>query len=286
MPKRNERRNFINDDLRVYDIKDSRPQLNYPEYNPAFPELPGVLLFIARCKSGKSLTVANMLNRDEMLAGVFEKIYIISPTIKIDRNAQLYEREEVEDLYELRDDVENVDEIITNIISHQEKFDIKDPDNLPPRVLVVFDDISGYLSANSVTANFFSRYRHWNCSIICSNQNIRTLPSVVRTNATAVFLASCSSTLEREKILAEWGEFYARHEPGFVMDTRSKRKTFQKMASMWDDAVKHKYNFLYLRLDAEPPRAFQFGADGMFEYDINTGEEDPDNLLTEEVETE
>ena len=36
------------------------------------------------------------------------------------------------------------------------------------------------------------------------------------------------------------------------------------------DAVKHKYNFLYLRLDAEPPRAFQFGADGMFEYDINT----------------
>ena len=181
MPKGNKQRNFANDDLRVYEIKDSRPQLDYPAYNPSFPELPGVLLFIARCKSGKSLTIANLLNRDEMLAGVFEKIYIISPTIKIDRNAQLYERDEVEDLYELRDDVENVDEIITSIIEHQEKFDIKDPDNLPPRVMVVFDDISGYLGANSVTA--FD---------ICSVHAMHDLPSAAPYLPASVWCAELS----------------------------------------------------------------------------------------------
>ena len=43
---------------------------------------------------------------------------------------------------------------------------------------------------------------------------------------------------------------------------------------------------MYLKLDDVKPRAFQISSLGMFEYDIGTGQEDPDNLLTEEIETE
>ena len=273
MSKKNKgKRDFTRDDMAVYEVKDERPELPLPrELNPALPDVPGILLFIMKCKSGKSNFIANMLNREEFYEGIFEKIYIVSPTVKIDKSTQLYFREEVEDLYEIRDDVENVDEIIQGIIQHQEQFDVNDPENLPPRICLVLDDISGFLNRNSLVAHIFSRYRHYNLTIILSNQTIKTLPTVCRSMATAVFLSSCFSTIERQKILDEWAEYYGGAE---------------RMMEMWNDAVKERFNYLYLKLEDVKPRAFQIGSLGLFEYDIGTGTEDPDNLLTEEIETE
>ena len=39
--------------------------------------------------------IANLLNRAEYYEGIFEKIIIVSPTVKIDKWSQLYFREEV-----------------------------------------------------------------------------------------------------------------------------------------------------------------------------------------------
>ena len=89
--------------------------------------------------------------------------------------------------------------------------------------------------------------------------------------ATAVFLFSCYSTVEREKILEEWAKFYGNKH---------------KMIAMWNDAVKERFNYLYLKLDDVKPRAFQIGSLGLYEFDVQTGRERPDNLLTEEEETE
>ena len=264
--------NFHNSDMKIYEVKDERPQLPLPRpLNPNLPDIPGILLFIMKCKSGKTNFIANLLNREEYFEGLFEKIYIISPTVKIDKSSQLYFREEVEDLYEIRDDVENVNEIIGSIIKHQEEFDVNDPDNLPPRICLVLDDISGALKRNALVSHIFSRYRHYNMTIILSNQTIKTLPTVCRSMATAVFLSSCYSTIEKEKMLEEWAEYYGGPE---------------RMTELWDDAVRHRFNYLYLKLDDVQPRAFQIGSLGLFEYDVHTGREDPDNLLTPEVETE
>ena len=69
--------------MAVYEVKDERPNIPLPrEVNPALPEVPGILLFIMKCKSGKSNFIANMLNREEFYEGIFEKIYIVSPTVK------------------------------------------------------------------------------------------------------------------------------------------------------------------------------------------------------------
>jgi len=84
--------------------------------------------------------------------------------VKIDKSSQLYFREEVEDLYEIHDDVENVNEIIQSIIERQEEFDVNDPDNLPPRLCLVLDHISGALKRDALVAHIFSRYRHYNLS--------------------------------------------------------------------------------------------------------------------------
>ena len=89
--------------------------------------------------------------------------------------------------------------------------------------------------------------------------------------ATAVFLSSCFSTIERQKILDEWAEYYGGEE---------------RMMEMWTDAVCERFNYLYLKLEDVKPRAFQIGSLGLFEYDIGTGTEDHDNLFTGEIETD
>ena len=118
----------------------------------------------------------------------------------------MYFREEVEDLCEIHDDVESVNEIIQFITERQEEFDVNDPDNLPPRLCLVLDDISGALKRDARAAHSFSGYRHFNLPIFLSNQTIKTLPTVCRSMATAVFLCSCYFTVEREKILGERAE--------------------------------------------------------------------------------
>ena len=80
-----------------------------------------------KSENGKSNTVANMLNREEYDEEIFQKIIIVSPTVKIDKSIQLYFCEEVEDLYKIHDDVENVNEIVRSIIERQEEFDVNDP---------------------------------------------------------------------------------------------------------------------------------------------------------------
>ena len=76
---------------------------------------------------------------------------------------------------------------------------------------------------------------------------------------------------QNEKILDEWTEFYGGKD---------------KMVAIWDDAVTERFNYLYLKLDDVKPRAFQIGSLGLDEFDVRAGREQPDNLLTEEVETE
>ena len=149
MPQHNE--DYSTQDMAIYEVKDERPQLPLPrELNPALPDIPGVFLFLMKCKSGKSNMIFNLLSREEYYADIFDKVVIISPTVKIDKSSQHYFREETEDLYEIHDDVENTDDIIESIIQHQEEFDINDPDNLPPRICLLLDDISGALNRNSL----------------------------------------------------------------------------------------------------------------------------------------
>ena len=52
------------------------------------------------------------------------------------------------------------------------------------------------------------------------------------------------------------------------------------------DAVQERFNYLYLKLDDVKSRAFQIGSLGLYEFDMRTVRERPDNLFTEEVETE
>jgi len=84
MPQsKNKKPDFSHADMTVYEVKDERPSLPLPRpINPVLPDIPGILLFLMKCKSGKSNMIANLLNREEYFADIFDKIIIVSPTVK------------------------------------------------------------------------------------------------------------------------------------------------------------------------------------------------------------
>lgn len=237
--------------LTVMEVKDTLPKIPHPRpIDPRLPDVPGVVLLIMKVKSGKSNLLVNLLLGENYYGGnppIFDMIYIVSPTVKIDKSSQPFLREELEDRVVIFDDMDRIDSFLADLLAYQESFDIKDPDNLPPSVALVFDDISGFLRRNKQIQHIFTRYRHYNLSLFCANQTIRGLPTEVRSQATSVWLSSCYSMLEREKISDEWGDLFQQKGDGKE----------SRLEAVWDYCVKNGFNYCYLKLDDIAPRVFK-----------------------------
>ncbi len=254
-----------NNDLRIYEVKSELPPFepNRP-IDERLPQPPFVLTMICKVRSGKSNLLCNLLLQENMYRDAFDMIYIISPTIRMDRSSQNYFKEEFEDKIIVFDDMDRLEPFLKNIIEFQEGFDIKDPDNQPPKIALCFDDISGYLKRNSFISHIYSRYRHYGImGIFTLNQTLKTLPAIVRSQSTDVILSNCYNVTEREKILEEWGDTFKNH-----------------LESAWEIACKERFNFCFLRLATDPPEIHQFGKDGLIKIDYeNLQTSDAKNML-------
>ena len=233
------------------EIKLKRPM------NPAWPKPPTSILFIAGSGMGKTSAITNLCFRDpEMYGGIFEKIIFVSPTVENHQSTQPFLAEEMEDIVTIRSDPENMDSIIHDFIeTTKSQYDVKDKDKEdPPISLIILDDISGYLKRTNEVVHLISRNRHFRATLMISNQTCRDIPRPVRALAKAVLLARTTSMIEQKVILEEWGGKFAGGE--------------QQMMQIWDDATSEKYNFLYMNFEgASHPRFFQWGKDGMFEFE-------------------
>jgi len=242
------------------------PTCEYPEiplprkYNEKLPELPAIILLNAVVKSGKSVIINNFFLSKHFWGGkenerIFDQVYIICPTVKIDRSYANFNKDIYDDYIIIHDDVASAEDFIQNILDYQssDEFDIKDEDRQPPRIAILLDDCNGIIQKNSrVITELVSRSRHYNCQcLLYATQNLRTAPSIWRTMATAVILSKCHNDLERQKILEEWAGEY---------DNR--------LQKAWDDATKEQYEFCYLKMDEYNRRMFQIGKNGFKEIDF------------------
>ena len=109
------------------------------------------------------------------------------------------------------------------------------------KILIVIDDAVGTISKNqtSLINKFSSRYRHFNANLIFSVQSWRSLSSIIRVNAGYMAIFRVPNIKELEKINDEIG--------GMFRD---------RLITMFIDATKEDFGFLYLNLHANPPRAF------------------------------
>lgn len=202
-----------------------------------------ILTMICRIRSGKSNLIFWLLNSEDAYKDIFDMIYIIQPTIKNDRVGVMWKKmADLQDNIIIHDDMDTIDEFLRNLVAYQSTFDINNKDNQPPLVMVVLDDINSYLRNTSIIRSLISTHRHFNISLIISNQNIKGLPTIIRSSTSGVFLSKSSSFLEKTKILEEYGGLF-----------------HHKLISAWDYCVKGKYNFCYLKIDEEEPKMFKFG---------------------------
>lgn len=203
--------------------------------------------------------IMNYLFSENYLGGkvnVFDVIYYVSPTCRMDKSTQVLFREDLEDKVIVFEDIDNVDAFIQNILDYQESFPVNDEDNPRPLVCIVLDDISGALKRSSATTHLCSRYRHYNIHLIISNQTLRDLPTVCRSMADSVFLAQTTSVMERQKVMEEYGDLYKN-----------------KLLPAWDEASAEQYHFAYLKLDELVPKIFKIGPSGCNEIDYNRYDE-------------
>ena len=242
------------------------PTCDYPliplprKYNEKLPLLPCCMLLNAVVKSGKSVILNNFFLSKNFWGGkenerIFEQIYLICPTAKIDRSYANFNKECYEDYVFIHDDPLTAESFISNILEYQssDEFDIKDADRQPPRIAIILDDMNGIINKNSsVITELVSRYRHYNCQcLVYATQSLRTAPAIWRNMSTAVILSKCHNDMEKAKILEEWaGEF----------DNR--------LCKTWDDITKEQYEFCYLKMDEYKRRIFQIGKYGVKEVDF------------------
>ena len=97
-------------------------------------------------------------------------------------------------------------------------------------MLVILDDMLGYIKPRSYLAFLCTRYRHFKISLIISSQSFRSIPNVVRTNASFYIIFSTTNNKEMEKLNEEFDGLF----PNF--------KTLLKQAT------DKPYQFLYLDL--------------------------------------
>ncbi len=207
-------------------------KLKYP-IHPHMPNLSKsfVLGIIAPRGSGKGVLITNLLlNPNFLNRENYDNCFIISPTIYNDRTAAHLRENFKGSLFDKYDDT-----IIRDIIQYQQSFNDEDK----PKTILVCDDMIGIKC--EAFNNLTTKSRHNNISIITSTQQAKSIKKVVRNNLTDVILFKTKNKKEFQDIYDEWGALYG---------------SFDEFNKMYKHATKEKYNFLYLKLDENPPQAF------------------------------
>ena len=204
-------------------------------------KLPFSMLVCGSVAAGKSNLLVNMILRDEFYFNHFSKIIIISPTVNNDRSYYAL-RKYIQNKTENDDDDEpqkfevfadnltgkRIDEIVEGIL------DIKMDESEKENWLIVYDDILGLLNKHGFSTALFSRFRHYNISLITMVQNFKAVSPVLRNNISGLILFRPKNQKEKTKILNECDNI--------LVDFEDK----------WDGATIKPFNFLYINMQSDP----------------------------------
>lgn len=226
------------------------------------PKLPFSMILSASKGKGKSSMLINMLINQDMLAGKFNQIHIVSPTNKLDSKFNILRETEGiirpnrellklfknkmkdtiispvnsnpeyntvltnEDFYE-KVSVDLLKEIITEQKMIIEAYGKSVADN----ILLVYDDCASnkkFLNSNQVQQLMFNS-RHYKVSIIITTQNYFSIPKPLRLN-TSIFALFYTANLKELKSIYE--------ENNSNLNFKQFNSMFSKVCNIKD------YNFL------------------------------------------
>jgi hypothetical protein len=133
-------------------------------------------------------------------------------------------------------------------VEYQQAFTDEDK----PRSILIIDDSVGY-KTNKL--NYLAtRSRHNNLNLIFSVQQTKSIKKVVRNNLTDVIIFKTKNKKELQDIYDEWGAMYG---------------SYDEFLKMYKYATKEPYNFLYLKLESNPIKAFKNFTEDITNFSLN-----------------
>ena len=227
--------NFNDIDLEILPVKINNDDV-VPLNKPVHPTLPNiqdgsVLLIIGKRGTSKTTIFSNLIMNPNFLGMEnFDYGFIISPTANQDKTISKLVEKYKATTYTNAD---NLEAILKDIISFQKSFGEKKD---IPRSFIFLDDCLGKIKRNS-TANYLtSRSRHLlqGGLLAITTQNMKSIPTCCRTNATEVIIGRTTNQKEFQSIFDEFGSIFGNYD-------EFKKAT----AYCWKD----KYNFIYLNFN-------------------------------------
>ena len=217
-----------------------------PEYSskqssdPVVPLVPCTGIFLGPSKSGKTVTLISLIL--EQYRGVFERIYIFSPSIDIDDGWIPVKKYIEEDLgvNTEREQAywEDWDEAALRRIIQQQRKITEASKKLEMKklyqVLVILDDVADMPQLhkpNGALDTLFIRGRHMQISTWVSSQKLRLISAAVRVNQQ--FLCCC------------W-RLRNQHELDAVVEELSALLPKEQLYQLYEQATREPYSFLFV----------------------------------------
>jgi DNA replication protein DnaC len=192
--------------LKEYEVKQSK-------YYPNVPELPCRSVILGPSGSGKTILLQNMIL--DIYKNCFSRIYIFSPSIDID-----HVWDQVKDYIEKELKIKNTDEEpylfnhyspeqLQNIIDIQHKvieYQKKQNHKKLFSILIVIDDFaddSSFSRHSKLLHSLYTRGRHSSISTITSTQKFASISTLIRVNATELYVYRLRNYQDLETFLIE-----------------------------------------------------------------------------------
>ena len=207
--------------------------------HPNLPKPPALLLMISPIRTGKSTIISNLLlNSNFFGQDFFDETVVFSPTIHNDKTSRFLRKAATcYDTYS--------DELLQGIVDDQSSYEDK---SMRPSVALILDDIIGVFKGKGgrepMINSLASRFRHYGIDLLLmSSQNYRRVNPVIRSNATHMIIGSpFPNVKELTKIFEEMGDSFGGAG---------------NMEAIYRKATPNKYDFLYLDLTENPPKAYR-----------------------------
>tara|TARA_R110000803_G_scaffold198976_1_gene262869 strand:+ start:91 stop:810 length:720 start_codon:yes stop_codon:yes gene_type:complete len=230
------------DTPKILPIKDDDNQ-KVKYHHPHLPEVGlgakgkgSCLLLLSPRQTGKSTIASNLFLNPAFFGDkpngetFFDEIYVISPTINLDRSSRFLKKRCVcFDTYH--------PDIIKGILENQLSFAEKDR----PEIALFLDDCVGIMDKE--IANLATRSRHYNIKLLAvSSQKFRgALNPILRANITDLIVGSpFPNTRDLTAVAEEFGDQYGGME---------------NWLKLYKEATPNKYDFGYCKL-TNPPQMF------------------------------
>ena len=216
----------------VLKVRDEEPNMKFSDIHAHLPQMPSLCLIIGSVRSGKSNLLTNFFCSDDFYKDKFDTVKFISTTLHTDNKGKILSK-----YFDCSDHYD--DNIIDNIKNSQGQYESKE--DRPTYALVMDDVLTKDFSRNNKVSFFSTRFRHYIDFYVIAVQSFRAVSGMIRNNATDVIIHKQQNQKELLKIAEEYGDLVGG-EDTFI--------------SLYKEAHKDDYSFLYLKLSENPASAF------------------------------